>query len=572
MNIRARIPLDSICFHPGSAKTRLDSIVVSPKAMRASPNRIPTPLNLLQLQNPTKTPPKTPRTTFGWDRIMQATLPEPMPTKTFCRRPPPQRQTRQKRLRVSSMSWTTFPRCRASTCGRTRRGQVIYVGKAKQLRARMRQYVNFQDERAKIPLLVEQIDSFEYLVVDNEHESLVLEKNLINQHAPFFNADFKDDKSYPFIALTKGDAFPAIKYTREKPPPRHHATSAPTPTAAPPAPWWTSPGASCPCARPAAPTGARSRASWRRRPTAAPRSCASRGPPPPRPSAPPVLPGRPFCDASRACFDAHVGLPCLLRQGHAARSTPPACAADRALPGRPSRRVRRRAAPPTCRRPPPSWTSSAPAGIKARIDTINSLADKQHAVSSRNLDADVVGLFREETVAGGARAHGARGPHHQLQRVRLEPRHRRARSGPAAQLPAALLRRHHLHPARGDRARAARGRRGHGGLAHREAGQPPRGQGALHRAAEGGEGRASWPWPRPTRSTRSHALQGAHQLRRQAHQQRASAAGERPGLGRAAHAHRVLRHLHHPRLLHRGLHGGVHRRASPTRTSTAASR
>ncbi len=95
-------------------------------------------------------------------------------------------------------------------------GQVIYVGKAKQLRARMRQYVNYQDERAKIPLLVDQIDSFDYLVVENEHESLVLEKNLINQHAPFFNADFKDDKSYPFIALTKGDVFPAIKYTREK--------------------------------------------------------------------------------------------------------------------------------------------------------------------------------------------------------------------------------------------------------------------------------------------------------------------------------------------------------------------
>ena len=48
-------------------------------------------------------------------------------------------------------------------------GEVIYVGKAKQLRARMRQYVNFQDDRAKIPLLVEAIDSFDYLVVDNEH-------------------------------------------------------------------------------------------------------------------------------------------------------------------------------------------------------------------------------------------------------------------------------------------------------------------------------------------------------------------------------------------------------------------
>ena len=95
-------------------------------------------------------------------------------------------------------------------------GEVIYVGKAKQLRARMRPYVNFQDDRAKIPLLVEAIDSFDYLVVDNEHEALVLEKNLINQYSPFFNADFKDNKSYPFIALTKGDVFPAIKYTREK--------------------------------------------------------------------------------------------------------------------------------------------------------------------------------------------------------------------------------------------------------------------------------------------------------------------------------------------------------------------
>ena len=48
-------------------------------------------------------------------------------------------------------------------------GQVIYVGKAKQLRARMRQYVSFQDDRAKIPLLVDQIDSFDYIVVENEH-------------------------------------------------------------------------------------------------------------------------------------------------------------------------------------------------------------------------------------------------------------------------------------------------------------------------------------------------------------------------------------------------------------------
>ncbi len=94
--------------------------------------------------------------------------------------------------------------------------EVIYVGKAKSLRARMRQYVNLSDDRAKIPMLLEQIDSFEYIVVKNESESLLLEKNLIEQYKPFFNADLKDDKSYPFIAISSNDPFPSIRFTREK--------------------------------------------------------------------------------------------------------------------------------------------------------------------------------------------------------------------------------------------------------------------------------------------------------------------------------------------------------------------
>ncbi len=95
-------------------------------------------------------------------------------------------------------------------------GEVIYVGKAKQLRNRMMQYILQSDERVMIPFLMEQVRSFDYIVVDNEHEALVLEKNLINQYNPYFNVDFRDDKSYPYIAITKGDKFPAIKYTREK--------------------------------------------------------------------------------------------------------------------------------------------------------------------------------------------------------------------------------------------------------------------------------------------------------------------------------------------------------------------
>lgn len=95
-------------------------------------------------------------------------------------------------------------------------GTVIYVGKAKNLRNRMRQYINLTDDRAKIPLMMQGVRSFDYIVVENEHEALVLERNLIAQYHPYYNVDFKDDKSYPYIAITESDAFPAIKYTRER--------------------------------------------------------------------------------------------------------------------------------------------------------------------------------------------------------------------------------------------------------------------------------------------------------------------------------------------------------------------
>ena len=95
-------------------------------------------------------------------------------------------------------------------------GKILYVGKAKNLRSRMRQYVTLQDGRFKIPLLMEQVRSFDYIVVGSEHEALVLEMNLIRQYDPPFNVDFRDDKSYPYIAITAGDVYPAIKFTRER--------------------------------------------------------------------------------------------------------------------------------------------------------------------------------------------------------------------------------------------------------------------------------------------------------------------------------------------------------------------
>jgi excinuclease ABC subunit C len=93
-------------------------------------------------------------------------------------------------------------------------GKILYVGKAKNLRSRVRQY--FQSSRhqdAKTRRLVKAIADFEFIVVDNEVEALVLESNLIKRHKPRFNVLLKDDKSYPHLKLTN-EPFPKVVVTR----------------------------------------------------------------------------------------------------------------------------------------------------------------------------------------------------------------------------------------------------------------------------------------------------------------------------------------------------------------------
>ena len=257
-------------------------------------------------------------------------------------------------------------------------GCVIYVGKAKQLRARMRQYVNFQDDRAKIPLLVDQIASFDYIVVENEHEALVLERTLIEQHAPFFNADFKDDKSYPFIALTMGDAFPAIKYTREK----HKADTRYF------GPYTNSRAARnmVDIARRVVPLCSATCADWRQLSRRMQKDSAL-----------------PFLNSDgnvRPCFDAHVGL------------GPGACcgACTREEYAKNVKRIARFLSGHHSEFVDELKAEMAEAAadldferagrIKARIETIESLSSKQHVVSNRNVDADVIGMYREPGIAG----------------------------------------------------------------------------------------------------------------------------------------------------------------------------
>ncbi len=94
-------------------------------------------------------------------------------------------------------------------------GKIIYIGKAKNLRNRIRQY--FQSSKnmdAKTRRLVQQIVDFEFIVVDSEAEALVLESNLVKKHKPRYNIFLKDDKQYPHIKITN-EEYPKVLITRK---------------------------------------------------------------------------------------------------------------------------------------------------------------------------------------------------------------------------------------------------------------------------------------------------------------------------------------------------------------------
>ena len=91
---------------------------------------------------------------------------------------------------------------------------IIYVGKAISLRNRVRQYFRKNNKTARIEKMVSLIDHFEYIVVDNEAEALILECNLIKKNRPKFNVLLKDDKTYPYIKIDLASDYPTVFITR----------------------------------------------------------------------------------------------------------------------------------------------------------------------------------------------------------------------------------------------------------------------------------------------------------------------------------------------------------------------
>jgi excinuclease ABC subunit C len=93
-------------------------------------------------------------------------------------------------------------------------GKIIYIGKAKNLKTRVKQYFSGHDERPQIPYLMKELFDIDYTVVENELESLYLERTLIQKHTPKYNILLRDDKSYTFIAFDYSTQIPQILLTR----------------------------------------------------------------------------------------------------------------------------------------------------------------------------------------------------------------------------------------------------------------------------------------------------------------------------------------------------------------------
>ena len=97
--------------------------------------------------------------------------------------------------------------------------KIIYIGKAKNIHNRVKSYFHSRNDNflyMKPSNFTKQIKSIDYMVTDNEVEALILESNLIKKNKPKYNIDLKDDKSYPFIAVTDNEKFPRVFLTRNR--------------------------------------------------------------------------------------------------------------------------------------------------------------------------------------------------------------------------------------------------------------------------------------------------------------------------------------------------------------------
>lgn len=96
------------------------------------------------------------------------------------------------------------------------KNEIIYVGKAKNLQARIRSYFSLQGQTHKTYALIDQIEDFDFIITHNEYESIVAENNLIKHHKPRYNVLLKDSKTYPYLRINLHDKWPQLTLIRKK--------------------------------------------------------------------------------------------------------------------------------------------------------------------------------------------------------------------------------------------------------------------------------------------------------------------------------------------------------------------
>lgn len=107
-----------------------------------------------------------------------------------------------------------IPRAPGVYIMRDKDGDAIYVGKARDLKSRLRAYFGGTDSRFMIPFLVSRIHDVEFIITETEKEALILENNLIKEHRPRYNVNFRDDKAYFNIRINLNDPFPRFQLVR----------------------------------------------------------------------------------------------------------------------------------------------------------------------------------------------------------------------------------------------------------------------------------------------------------------------------------------------------------------------
>lgn len=120
----------------------------------------------------------------------------------------------ENRLMELQSKANTMPKTSGCYFMRGKHGEIIYVGKAKNLKSRVSSYFNKSTKSPKTQVLVGHIYDFDFMLTQSDAESFVLENNLIKEHKPKYNIMLKDDKTYPYLAINFNHDFPKLEYVR----------------------------------------------------------------------------------------------------------------------------------------------------------------------------------------------------------------------------------------------------------------------------------------------------------------------------------------------------------------------